>query len=249
MFFKVTIGVLVLIHLFYLIALIKRNFAVMDIAWGLGFILISLISYMHYPLSFKNAILMTVVSLWGARLAIYIYSRSRGQPEDPRYNKYRKEWGKTANLQAYLKVFLFQGFLMLVVSLPITFGMRLESSSITLINWLGLILWMSGFTLEVYADAYMSWYRKQPRHKGQLCTSGPWKICRFPNYLGEISLWYGVYFLAFAPSLWWTIIGPLAINLLILKVTGVPLLEERYKKRPGYEGYAARVPRLLPFKL
>lgn len=240
----VIICVLVFIHIFFLIALLTKKFSVMDIAWGLGFVVIAIVAYLSRPLHLKNALLLAIVTMWGLRLSFHIFKRSLGQPEDFRYAQLRAEWGKSANLQAYLKVFLFQGLLMLVVSLPIIFGMGTELS---IINWIGLGIWIFGFAIEVYSDAYLKKYKADPANKGKICMSGPWTLCRFPNYFGEITLWYGVYGLAVTSTSIWTIIGPVVLNIFILKVTGVPFLEEKYKKRAEYHQYAAKVPRLLPF--
>jgi len=244
---SIIIAVLIFVNIFFLIAVVRKNFAVIDIGWGLGFILISLIAYMHHPLSFKNAILLLSVFFWGSRLAVYIYLRSRGKPEDHRYAKFRQEWMPHPNLNAWFKVFLFQGLLMMIVTLPVTAGMALESKSMSVINYLGIIIWIAGFTFEVMSDSYLNWWKTKSENKGKICTTGPWKFTRFPNYFGEISLWYGIYLMAFEPKIAWTIIGPITINFFILKVTGVPLLEKHYENRPEYQEYAKRVPRLIPF--
>ena len=247
MFTSIVISLIVFIHLFFLIALLKKNYAVMDIGWGLGFIVIAMITYFHYPLSPLNAITLLCVTLWGLRLAFFLFKRNHGLPEDYRYAEYRKIWGNSANLQAYLKVFLFQGFLMFIISLPFIFGMRAESKELSFINRLGLLIWIAGLSFESWADTYLSWYKKQPQFKGKLCTTGPWKFCRFPNYFGEVLLWYGIYLLNFSIETSWTIIGPITINIVILKVTGVPFLEKKYAEREDYREYSKRVPRFIPF--
>lgn len=243
----IIIAVLGLVHIFFLIALLRKNFAVMDICWGLGFIVIALVAYMHHPVSVKSAILLAVIAIWGVRLASYIFIRSLGRPEDPRYTKFRHEWRPHENLQAYLKVFLFQGFLMLVVSLPVTSSMALEPKTITWVNWIGLGLWGIGLGFESWADAYLVWWKAQAAHKGKICTTGPWALCRFPNYFGEVLLWYGIYFLSLEISNAWSVIGPVTINFMIYKVTGVPLLENKYREREDYLEYCSRVPKFVPF--
>lgn len=244
---NIIIAVFVFVNIFFIMAVVKKNFALIDIGWGLGFILISLIAYLHHPVSIKNAFLLMVVTIWGLRLALYIFGRGRGKPEDFRYAKLRRAWQPHPNLHAWIKVFIFQGILMMIVTLPVTVGISQEMKSLSIINIIGLVIWFLGFALEVYADHYLNWWKSRPDNKGKICTSGPWKLCRFPNYFGEVLLWYGVYLLAFEVNIAWTIIGPLTINLLILKVTGVPLLEAHYKDRPAYLEYAKKVPRFIPF--
>jgi steroid 5-alpha reductase family enzyme len=247
MFSSIIISLLIFVHIFFFIALIRKNFAVIDIGWSLGIILISIISYLHQPISMKNAWLLLIVFIWGLRLSLYIYSRSVGKPEDPRYAKFRELWKPHSNLQAYFKVFLFQGFLMLMVSLPVSVNMTKGRQELSLINWIGVFVWLIGFIIEVSADTYMNWWRKNKDNHGKICTTGPWRFSRYPNYFGEVLLWYGIYLVSVELSTIWTIIGPITINFLILKVTGIPLLEERHKDRPGFEEYAKRVPRFIPF--
>jgi steroid 5-alpha reductase family enzyme len=241
------IAVLLFVHSFFLIALVRKNFSVIDVGWGPGIVLATLVAYLHYPLSLRNAVVLLAVTAWGLRLALYIYKRGLGKGEDPRYNKYRRLWAPRENLQAYFKVFLFQGCLMLVVSLPATAGMTVEAKELSLLNWTGLGIFLAGFGFEVSSDGYLKRWKSRPENRGKICTTGPWRLCRFPNYFGEVLLWYGIYLLAFTPATAWTILGPLAINVLILKVTGVPPLEERYRDRPEYQAYAAVVPRFVPF--
>lgn len=247
MILAVIVTVAVLIHVFYLIALLKKNFAVIDTAWGLGFVLISIVTYFHYPLSVRNAVTMLAVFLWGSRLASYLHQRNSGKEEDFRYAEMRRGWGKYANLKAYFMVFWLQGSLMLFLSLPLTTGMMPQKWSPTWFNWIGLGIFCVGLGFEAYADTYLAKFKKRPENKGKICTRGPWTICRFPNYLGEISLWYGLFLLNLGPNNWWTIICPVTLNLLILKVSGVPLLEKNYEGRADYREYSKRVPRLLPF--
>lgn len=243
----IIIAVLIFIHIFFFIALVKQNFSVIDAGWGLGFILISLLSYVSNPLNSKNALLLTLVSIWGLRLSLYIFNRSRGKGEDPRYAKLREEWKPHPNLQAYFKVFLFQGLLMLLVSVPVWVAMRTDEHKITILNWIGLSIWLTGFIFEVWADNYLRWWKAQPQNAGKVCMTGPWSLCRFPNYFGEVLLWYGIYIFSFEAQTFWTIIGPVTIHFLILKVTGVPPLEEKYLKREDYQEYSKRVPRFIPF--
>lgn len=243
---KIILSVMVLIHIFFILGVLRKKFDIIDIGWALGFILIALMSYLHHPLSFKNVLILLAVSIWGMRLALYIFGRGRGKPEDHRYAKFRESWKPHENLQAYLKVFLFQGLLMLIVTLPVSMGISLEVKTLSVINWIGFVIWIIGLTFESWADYYLLWFKKKPENAGKICMSGPWKLCRFPNYFGEVLLWYGMYLLCFEVSIFWTIIGPITLNYLILKVTGVPLLEEHYKNRISYEEYSKRVPRFIP---
>ena len=136
---------------------------------------------------------------------------------------------------------------MLIVSLPISISMSFSHEKLTAINWFGFFIWLLGFGMEVWADYYLSRWKSQPENLGKICTTGPWRFSRFPNYFGEILLWYGIYLTGFTYESAWTILGPMALNFLIVNVTGIPPLENKYKLRQDYQEYAKRVPRLIPF--
>jgi steroid 5-alpha reductase family enzyme len=112
---------------------------------------------------------------------------------------------------------------------------------------LGLILWIVGFGLESYADTYLKKFKRDPSNKGKFCQTGPWKYCRYPNYLGEITLWFGIYFFVLNGQTWWTVFSPIMLMMLILKFSGLPYLEKHMIKYPGYLEYKNKVPTLIPF--
>jgi steroid 5-alpha reductase family enzyme len=246
--YTVTISaILVIMHVFFILSIIKRNVAVVDIAWGLGFVAVSLAHYLVTEPSLKSGLILFIVAAWGLRLAFHIYFRSRGLPEDFRYAAMRKGWGEHAIARSYVRVFLLQGAIMFVVALPLTVGFNAEDMSLNLVNYLGLGIWALGYFLEVYADAYLARFKKNPMNKGQICMTGPWRICRFPNYLGEIVLWYGIFLTTYSPGNEWSIIGVFVIHFFIFKVSGIPLLEAKYMQREEYREYSQRVSRLIPF--
>jgi steroid 5-alpha reductase family enzyme len=240
------ISVLIFVHIFFFLAVVRKNFSVIDIGWGLGIALIASISYLQNTQSTSDTLLLFMTLIWGLRLTFFIFFRAKGKGEDPRYTKFRNEWMPHPNLNAYFKVYIFQGLLMLIVSLPISFSMSLGKQEFSALNWLGVLLWIIGFSFECWADYYLSRWKLNPLNSGKICTTGPWSISRFPNYFGEILLWYGIYFAGFSPESAWTILGPFTINFLIVRVTGIPPLENRYKSRLDYQEYAKRVPRLIP---
>lgn len=250
----------------YVIAqILKRNdFA--DIFWGGGFVLLA---FLHFSLnSYSNLaqlIQLILVSLWALRLSLYIFIRNRGKDEDFRYKKWREEWGKMAWLYAYLKVFLLQGFIMLWVALPIIIFQSQHLSSfpasylsdpnvsfmsldqLSLMHLIGIFIALFGLIFETIADLQMYQFKKDSSNKGQIIQSGLWKISRHPNYFGEIVFWWGIFMMTLGAHLWFiSLIGPLAITLLIRFVSGVPMLEKKYEGREDFENYKKRVPVLVP---
>lgn len=243
----IILSILILCHLFFYIAYKTDKFSVMDIAWGLGFVLVGIVAYLsNYP-SWPKLLLLFMVSCWGLRLAYYIFTRSKGKGEDPRYQKYKDMWGADYLKQGYLKVFLAQGGMMFIISLPVQLGMSRDMDHFGKMQILGFLIWLVGFSLEVWADWHLNRFKSDPNNSGKICTTGPWTFVRFPNYLGEMILWWGVY--VYIINFWtaWTIIGPIAIMMSLLKVTGIPLIEQKYMERAEYREYATRVSRLVPF--
>jgi 3-oxo-5-alpha-steroid 4-dehydrogenase 1 len=241
------ISIFALMNIYFVIALLKKNFGLVDVAWGQGFMLIAIMSYFYHFNSPKNALVLTLVLIWGLRLSFYLMKRNWNAEEDFRYHDLRKSWEPHPLLHAYFKVFLFQGIMMFIISLPVTFGMARPVQTLSTVNKIGIVIFFCGWIFESYSDRYLKKFKQDPSNQGKICTTGPWRICRFPNYLGEIVLWYGIYLASFVPSIWWTIVGPVTINFFILKVSGVPLLEKRYLGRSGYLDYSSKVPRLIPF--
>lgn len=225
----------------------ERN-DIADVAWGLGFILaaaVSLVAGGHCaPRGFLASLLVLV---WGVRLALHIHARNRGKGEDPRYRQWREEWGRWFVLRSFLQVFMLQGVLLVLVAVPVIF---INASPPTPFGWqdgLGLLIWLTGFTFEAVGDWQLLRFISNPANRGKLMTSGLWRYTRHPNYFGEVTLWWGIWLMALSiPGGAWTVIGPLAITLLILKVSGIPMLEKHYEGRSDFEEYKRRTSPFFP---
>lgn len=243
----IIVTILILIHTFFWIAYKTQRLSVMDIAWGLGFVLIAIVGYIQSYPTVPGAVLLVMVAAWGLRLAWHIFRRSQGKPDDPRYAEMRRQWGDKWVIESYKKVFLTQGAAMFVISLPVQLGMSSEIERFGMKQTLALIIWLAAFALEAWSDWHLEKFKANPANHGKPCTDGPWKFVRYPNYLGEITMWWAIYLYIFGFWTAWTIVGPLVLTYAIVKVTGIPLQEKNNMKKPGYAEYAARVPRLIPF--
>jgi steroid 5-alpha reductase family enzyme len=187
------------------------------------------------------------VGIWAMRLGVHIYLRNWGRGEDWRYAQWRAKWGHWWPLRSYLQVFLLQGLFMLVVALPMlsvnTFGGD--------IGWLalaGALVWLTGFLWETLADFQLVRFLKDPANKGKVLKTGLWRYSRHPNYFGEVVLWWGMWLIALSVlGAWWTVLSPLTITFLILKVSGVPLLESKMMKSDAYREYAQRTSGFIPW--
>ena len=223
----------------FIVALVKNRNDVADIAWGGGFICAALTASLVQGTGRARAILVLVlVMAWGARLMLHIGIRNRGKPEDHRYKAWREEWGSSFLARTFLQVFLLQGFLLLVISLPVTLVISRSGPGLNMLDAAGFCIWLFGFLFEAVGDYQLLQFKKDPANKGKIMKYGLWRYTRHPNYFGEVTLWWGIFLICLAvPGSLWTIIGPLTITWLILKVSGTPLLEKRYVDNPEYAEY------------
>ena len=222
--------------------LLKRN-DIADIAWGLGYCLLCVWLFLTQPVGPINFLLYAVVCLWGIRLSAHIFFRNRGKAEDFRYRQWRMEWGKTFYWRSYLQVYLLQAFFLLIISTPILWA----STFTTTWSWftgIGLTVWVVGFLFQSIGDFQLSQFCKT-KQPGEIIQHGLWKYSRHPNYFGEIVMWWGIYCVVL-PTGWWTLISPLTITLLLVFVSGVPMLEQKYVGNPEYEAYKKRTWALVP---
>lgn len=236
------------VSIIFLFALIRKDNSVMDVFWGLGFIVIALYAIIQSGVIDLRKIIVTIlVSLWGLRLSVYIYLRNRNKGEDFRYAEWRRRW-KFFYLRSYLQVFLLQGFLMLVVSSPVWFINFNTGGTLGIWDFLGLVFFGSGFFIESLADQQLTEHKRNPVNKGRLLTTGLWSVSRHPNYFGEALIWWGIAFYAYSiPGGWITVAGPITMTLLLRYVSGVPLLENRMEKFPEWVAYKRQTAPFIPF--
>lgn len=236
--------------LLFFLAQYLHNNSIVDLAWGIGFVLVAITGYFIMPQkTTASTIVLVLVTVWGGRLFLHLAKRNIGKPEDYRYVNMRKRWGDHfAKLKAYLNVFVLQGVLLLVVSMPILFVMTSSTDEFYWWNGLGIVIWGVGFAFETIGDAQLTNFKKNGSNHGKLLTTGLWSVTRHPNYFGEALSWWGIFLITLNELRnSWGIIGPLTITLLLLFVSGVPLLEKKYKDRPDFIAYANKTPKFVPF--
>ncbi|MCW5908176.1 MAG: DUF1295 domain-containing protein [Chitinophagales bacterium] len=234
----------------FIVALIKKDNGIADIAWGLGFILVTWMVFELSATNFpKQRLLLFLVTIWGVRLSSYICIRNWGKPEDFRYANWRKEWGDKTVINSFLRVFMLQGAVMFVMCLPIIIiNATPKTTHLGSFYVLGAVLWAIGFFIESIADYQMLCFKDNIAHKGHIMQKGLWKYSRHPNYFGEALLWWGI-FLTAVPSGYWyiSIISPLLITYLLLKVSGVTMLEKKYEGNDAYTDYKRRTSAFIPW--
>jgi len=225
----------------------KRN-DLADIAWGIGFIVATLAALIaEGAMTSRSLLLFMLVLAWGIRLAVHIGFRNAGKGEDPRYRKWREEWGRYAVLRSFLQIFLLQQYLVLVVLVPVTYVIWRGDGPLGMLDAIGVLVWSVGFFFETVGDYQLLRYKADPENKGRIMRTGLWRYTRHPNYFGEVTMWWGVYLIAMAvPGGWMTVIGPVTITLLILGVSGIPMLEARYEGNAEFEEYKRRTSAFFP---
>ena len=236
--------------LFYLLSVKKKNYGLVDIGWGFGFIVISLtsLSFNFNNLHLKLLIPNILVLLWGLRLSYHLFKRNFNKEEDYRYKEMRNRWGDKANLNAFFKVFMLQGLLMYIVSLPIIINNLYQTELFDQYIYLGIIVWVIGYIFEVIGDYQLKRFISLPKNKGKIMKSGLWKYTRHPNYFGEAVMWWGLFLIVINLKYGlYTIISPILITYLLVYVSGIPLLEKKYNNNPEFQEYAKRTSKFIPW--
>jgi steroid 5-alpha reductase family enzyme len=246
------IPVFILIMVAYYFGLRWRRNDLADVVWGLGFIVIAwtgAIAGGHLTTSWTVVLVNLLVTIWGLRLAYHIGQRFRhSKQEDKRYQEQRQGWGKDQAWHSLINVFLPQGALMLVVSLPVTLVNANAPATAGWLVWVGMLIWLFGFIYEATGDRQLKGFLNDPTHRGQIMMAGLWQYSRHPNYFGEVTQWWGLAIVALSvPYGWIGLLGAATITYLITRVSGVPLAEASMNGRPEWEAYKRHTPALIPW--
>ncbi|OGG34928.1 steroid 5-alpha reductase [Candidatus Gottesmanbacteria bacterium RIFOXYB1_FULL_47_11] len=237
----------VYMNCWFLISLVKKRNDVADIAWGLGFIVLSWSGLLVSGFSLRAFMVNILVTIWGSRLAWHIYTRNRNKREDYRYLAWRNEWGRWFYIRSYLQVFLLQGTFLFLIVQPVVYINAFGAAPFQITDVVGVAVWLIGFYFEHTGDRQLKQFVSNPSNKGKIMDQGLWRYSRHPNYFGEVAQWWGLFFIALSvPGAIFTIIGPLTITFLILFVSGVPLLEKKYAGRADFEEYKKRTSVFFP---
>jgi len=246
----VTLALILFLYmsLWFVLSLVKKRNDVADVAWGLGFVLLVWVSFFGGGVESSRGILVgLLVSIWGIRLAWHIHARNKGRAEDYRYAKWREEWGKWFYLRSYMQVYLLQGILLFLIVLPILLINKSISTGLNYLDFIGVAVWLVGFIFESVGDAQLARFIKDKNNKGKLMQSGLWRYTRHPNYFGEVTMWWGIGIIALSvPNGIYGIIGPLTITFLILKVSGIPMLEKKMEENTEFVEYKKRTSIFFP---
>jgi steroid 5-alpha reductase family enzyme len=189
-----------------------------------------------------------LTTLWGVRLGGYLYWRNHGKGEDFRYQAMRKHYGSMFALKSLFIVFGLQGVLMWIVSLPVQLGQMTNNAKIGIVGFVGIAVWVVGFLFESVGDIQLARFKANSANSGKVMDKGLWKFTRHPNYFGDACAWWGIALIAAESRIGlFGIFGAIVMNILLLKYSGVPILEKSInKRRPGYEEYQRRTSSFVP---
>jgi len=248
------------IFIAFIVGTIKKNNGIMDIFYGPGFFVVALTSLIFYlilnnEINIRQIVITILVFIWSVRLATYVFIRNRGKPEDYRYKAMRERWGTNVVLKSLTKIYIFQGIVIFIVAFPVWFtnistnpsiDNLLDFYGITL--WLGIIIWIIGFLFETFGDYQLYKFKQDPNNKGKILDRGLWKYSQHPNYFGEVTQWWGIYVITIAvPFGFISIVGPVFITYMIIKVSGIRLLDKHYGGDSEYTNYKKRTSLFFPW--
>jgi steroid 5-alpha reductase family enzyme len=230
-FFALLFAALGYMTAWYLVARITNRTDVIDTAWGLGFVYLAWLTWRLWESPGGVPLVIVIfVTIWGLRLSLHLFTRTIHHPEDRRYVDYRRKWKDMFWVNAYLRIFVLQGLLLLAL-MPLAV--------------VGFLVWGVGIICETVADYQLRSFVKTKK-KGEIMQTGLWRYSRHPNYFGELASWWGAAIVSLSLHQWWAVIGALTITLLITKVSGIPLLEKHYEDNKTFQKYKKHTSVLIP---
>ena len=230
------------------VATLRRNAGLVDIFWSLFLLVAALWYFSGQPIPTTRAILvMALTMLWSLRLAVHLALRNWNAPEDHRYRAIRARNQPGFAWKSLYLVFGLQAVLALVVAAPLYAGIAGAAQPLQLLDYAGAVLALAGMVIEAVADRQLAKFRANAAGSGSVMDRGLWRYSRHPNYFGEFCVWWGFFLLALAADGWWAIASPILMSVLLMRVSGVTLMEKDIKeRRPGYAGYVARTNAFCP---
>jgi len=229
-------AVVVVLGVTFVVTVVRRRHDTIDTAWGLGFVVIAAVSVVVSAGDARAWLVLTLTAVWGGRLAVHLHDRNAQRGEDPRYTGTRL-WA----------VYLAQGAIMLLVSLPLQAAAHLRAD-IGVLDALAVLVWLTGFVFESVADAQLARFTGDPANTGRVLDTGLWRYSRHPNYFGDACVWWGLFL--FAAHHWiglLTVVSPLVMTAVLARGTGKPMTERRMmSSRPGYADYVRTTSGFVP---
>lgn len=250
-FFNAAGLVLLYMCCMFVVGLKARDNSLVDIAYGPAFLFACWGTWLvsgGATLHFRSMLILILLTLWGLRLGLHIGLRHRGRGEDFRYRKFREDWGDTIIWRSFLQIYMLQGAVVFVVATPVLITVGAPGDGWVWSDLLGVMLFCLGFFFETISDWQLTVFKRSEANKGKIIMHGLWRYSRHPNYFGEATLWWGIFFVGLAsPYGIYGIISPLVIAFLLLRVSGIPMLEVKYQGNSDFDAYKVRTNSFFPW--
>ncbi|MEZ5451080.1 MAG: DUF1295 domain-containing protein [Thiolinea sp.] len=229
------------------VSLLRRDVSIVDSLWSLMILLAGTVFYFSSETSgTRSTLVLLLAMLWALRLSVYITWRNHGQPEDARYQQIRANNQPHFEYKALYIVFGLQALLAWIVSLPLL-ATAFGPQELGWLDGLALLLWLLGMYFEVIGDWQLARFKADPANQGKILDQGLWRYTRHPNYFGEFCIWWAFFLFALAAGGWWSVLSPLLMSVLLLRVSGVALLDKHMsERRPAYRDYIERTSAFFP---
>jgi steroid 5-alpha reductase family enzyme len=230
------------------LSLVKKDVGIVDSFWAIFIMLAGLVfAFSSGMTGFSVACLsLGLLLLWGLRLTAYITWRNWGKPEDHRYAAIRTKYEPNFALKSLGIIFLFQALLAWVVAMPLVV-LGQQTGAVSIWTWLGAAVVLFGIIYETVADAQLARFKANPKNRGKVMDQGLWGLSRHPNYFGEFCVWWGFFAMAASVGGWWTLPSALLMSFLLLKFSGVALLDKAMvERKPKYADYIKRTNAFFP---
>lgn len=232
----------------WLMSLKNNNVTIVDSLWAQFFLLATISNFLLTTVEHERAILIFIlVSAWSIRLSIYLHFRNHKKPEDLRYQAIRARNEPNFRMKSLYLVFIFQAVLAWIISLPLHVSIN-SINNLNLFDHIGVGLWIIGMLFQTIGDAQLAKFKSDPANKGSVLSTGLWRYTRHPNYFGESCIWLGYGLIAVGAGAWWTMLTPIFMTYLLVKVTGAKLLESDIaNRRPDYKKYVLSTASFFPW--
>ena len=233
----------------WLVSFWRKDVSIVDIVWGTGFAAVAWTLFLTVgDRQGRNLLLPFLTTIWAIRLSVHLAVRNHGKPEDFRYQAMRQRWGTSFPVASLFIVFGLQGTVMWIVSLPLHAGIAVSNPQPVVFRVIGLLLWATGMYFEAVGDWQLARFKRDSANSGQVLETGLWRYTRHPNYFGDFLVWWGLFLVAASQSgAWWIVIGPLTMSILLMRVSGVTLLEKALQhSKPDYADYVSRTNAFCP---
>jgi len=250
-YFQALLVIILLMTTLWIISVVIKNVSIVDLFWGFGFVVAAAFYFIKTDgFEPRKILILSLASIWGLRLSIYLAWRNIGKGEDFRYKEFRRKYGEDRYWWiSFFQTFLLQGVLMWLISAPLL-GAQFYSNNASLgfFDFAGLLFWFIGFSFEAGGDYQLAVFKANPSNKGKVLNSGFWRYTRHPNYFGDSAVWWGFGLICISGGSYVPVLGSILMTALIIKISGVALLEKSLKEqKPQYKEYIEKTSSFIPW--